>query len=78
MTNRSDSLLKAGYIGLASRVSVLRTWCGHGWVEGGRTYARFEFTVPVAQANVGLGLMYRVDAGDRGRWLLTGGSGWGF
>jgi hypothetical protein len=78
VTNRSGSLLKAGYIGFAYRLSVLRTWGDHGWVEGGRTYAGFEFAIPVAQANVGLGLMYRVDGGDRGRWMVTGGAGWGF
>jgi len=32
----------------------------------------------VAQANLGLGLLYRVDSGDGGRWLVTGGAGWGF
>jgi hypothetical protein len=77
-TNRSGSFLKAGFIGAAYKITVLRTWGDHGWVEGGRTYAGFELGVPVAQANVGLGLLYRVDGGDRGRWLVTGGAGWGF
>lgn len=77
-TNRSGSFLRAGYIGTAYKITVLRTWGDHGWVEGGRTYAGFEFGVPVAQANVGIGLLYRVDSGDGGRWLVTGGAGWGF
>jgi hypothetical protein len=77
-TNRSGSMLTAGYIGTAYRLTVLQTWGDLGWVEGGRTYAGFEFAVPVAQANVEIGLLYRVDSGDGGRWLVTGGAGWGF
>ena len=77
-TNRSGSFLKAAFIGAAYKVTVLRTWGDHGWVEGGRTYAGFELGVPVAQANLGIGLLYRVDSGDGGRWLVTGGAGWGF
>ena len=57
---------------------MLRTWGDNGWVDAGRTYAGFEFAIPVAQANVGIGLLYRVDGGDGGRWLVTGGAGWGF
>jgi hypothetical protein len=78
ITNRSGSLLRAGFIGAAYKLTVLRTWGDLGWVEGGRTYAGFELGVPVAQANVGIGLLYRVDGGDNGRWLVTGGAGWGF
>jgi hypothetical protein len=77
-TNTSGSLLRAGFIGAAYKATVLRTWGDYGWVEGGRTYAGFELGVPVAQANVGIGLLYRVDSGDGGRWLVTGGAGWGF
>ncbi len=77
-TNRSGSFLKAAFIGAAYKLTVLRTWGDLGWVEGGRTYAGFELGIPVAQANVGLGLLYRVDSGDKGRWLVTGGAGWGF
>ena len=77
-TNRSGSFLKAGFIGAAFKATVLRTWGDLGWVEGGRTYAGLEFGLPVAQANVGLGLLYRVDDGSGGRWLVTGGAGWGF
>jgi hypothetical protein len=77
-TNRSGSLLRAGFIGAAYKLTVLRTWGDSGWVEGGRTYAGVELGVPVAQANVGIGLLYRVDSGDGGRWLVTGGAGWGF
>jgi hypothetical protein len=77
-TNRSGSFLKAGFIGAAFKATVLRTWGDLGWVEGGRTYAGLEFGLPVAQASVGLGLLYRVDDGSGGRWLVTGGAGWGF
>jgi hypothetical protein len=77
-TNRNGSLLKAGYIGTAYMLTVLRTWGDNGWVEGGRTYAGLEFAIPVAQVSVGIGLLYRVDTGDEGRWLVTGGAGWGF
>jgi hypothetical protein len=77
-TNRSGSLLRAGYIGTAYKLTLLRTWGNHGWVEGGRTYAGVELGVPVAQANVGIGLLYRVDGSDDGRWMVTGGAGWGF
>ena len=77
-TNSSGSLLRAGYIGAAYKLTVLRTWGDYGWVEGGRTYAGVELGVPVAQANVGIGLLYRVDGGDDGRWMVTGGAGWGF
>jgi hypothetical protein len=77
-TNRSGSLLRAGYIGTAYKLTVLRTWGDNGWVEGGRTYAGIELGVPVAQTNVGIGLLYRVDGGDKGRWMVTGGAGWGF
>jgi hypothetical protein len=76
-TNRAGSLLRAGFIGAAYKLTVLRTWGDHGWVEGGRTYAGVELGVPVAQANVGIGLLYRVDSSDGGRWLVTGGAGWG-
>jgi hypothetical protein len=77
-TNRSGSLLRAAYIGTAYKLTVLRTWGDNGWVEGGRTYTGFEFGVPVAQAKVGIGLLYRVDGSSEGRWLVTGGAGWGF
>jgi hypothetical protein len=77
-TDRSGSFLTAGFLGTAYKLSLLRTWGDHGWVEGGRSYAGFELGVPVAQANVGIGLMYRVDGGDGGRWMVTGGAGWGF
>ena len=78
ITNRQGSLLRAGYIGFAPKLTLLRTWGDSGWVERGRTYAGVELGVPVAQASVGIGLLYRVDGGDRGRWLVTGGAGWGF
>jgi hypothetical protein len=77
-TNRSGSLLKAGFIGAAYKATVLRTWGDFGWVDGGRTYAGIELGVPVAQANIGVGLLYRVDDADGGRWMVTGGAGWGF
>jgi hypothetical protein len=77
-TNRSESFLRAAFIGAAYKLTVLRTWSDLGWVEGGRTYAGVEFGLPVAQANLGLGLLYRVDSGNGGRWLVTGGAGWGF
>jgi len=77
-TNRSGSFMKAAFIGAAYKLTVLRTWGDIGWVEGGRTYAGIEFGLPVARANLGIGLLYRVDSGDGGRWLLTGGAGWGF
>jgi hypothetical protein len=76
--NRTGTFLTAGFIGAAYKVSLLRSWGDIGWVDGDRTYAGVELGVPVAQANVGLGLMYRVDRGDGGRWLITGGAGWGF
>lgn len=77
-TNRKGTLMKAAFIGAAYKLTVLRTWGDAGWVEGDRTYAGFELGVPVAQANVGIGLLYRVDDGDKGRWMVTGGAGWGF
>lgn len=77
-TTRGGSFLKAGFIGAAYKLTVLRTWGDSGWVESGRTYAGFELGIPVAQANLGIGLLYRVDSGDSGRWLVTGGAGWGF
>ena len=77
-TNRSGSFLKAAFIGAVYKLTVLQTWGDLGWVEGGRTYAGVELGLPVAQAKLGLGLLYRVDSGDGGRWLVTGGAGWGF
>jgi hypothetical protein len=77
-TNREGSFMKAGFIGAVYKITVLQTWGDLGWVEGGRTYAGFEFGLPVAQANLGIGLLYRVDGGEGGRWLVTGGAGWGF
>ena len=76
-TNRSGSLMNKIFIGAAYKVTLLRTWGGLNWVEVGRTYAGLELTIPVAQAKVGLGVLYRVD-GEDGRWLVTGGAGWGF
>lgn len=77
-TDRSGSFLTAAFIGAAYKVTVLRTWGDLGWVEGGRTYAGLEFGLPVAQANLGIGLLHRVDGGDGGRWMVIGGAGWGF
>jgi hypothetical protein len=77
-TNQSGSLLRAGFIGAAYKLSVLRTWGDSGRIEAGRTYAGFEFSLALAQANIGIGLMYRVDGGNDDRWLVTGGGGWGF
>ena len=77
-TNRSGSFLKAAFIGAAYKVTVLRTWGDNGRVESGRTYAGFEFGLPVVQISLGLGLLYRVDGGDDGPWMVVGGAGWGF
>jgi len=77
-SNRSGSFLKAGFIGTAYKLTVLRTWSEHGWVPEGRTYAGFEFGVPVAGATLGIGALYRVDGGGGRRWTVTGGFGWGF
>jgi len=77
-TNRKGTLMRSGYIGTAYKLTVLRTWGDLGWVQGGRTYAGFEFGIPVAQANVGIGVLYRVDGGDEGPWMVIGGAGWGF
>jgi hypothetical protein len=77
-TYENGSLVNAVFIGAAYKVTVLRTWGDLGWVEEGRTYAGFEFDLPVARANLGIGLLYRVDGGAGGRWLVTGGAGWGF
>ena len=57
---------------------MLRTWGDIGNVESGRTYAGLEFGLLLAQANVGLGVLYRVDGGTDGRWMVIGGGGWGF
>jgi len=77
-TNREGSFMKAEFIGAVYKITVLQTWGDLGWVEGGRTYAGLEFGLPVAQANLGIGLLYRVDGGEGGMWLVTGGAGWGF
>jgi len=77
-TNRSGSFLKAAFIGVAYKLTILRTWSDLGWVPKNRTYAGFELGVPVAQANIGLGLLYRVDSGDGRKWTITGSVGWGF
>ena len=77
-TNRSKSLLRAGFIGATYKLSVLRTWGEIGNVESGRTYAGFEIGVVLAQTNIGIGLLYRVDGGTDGRWMFIGGGGWGF
>jgi len=77
-TDEHGALVNAAFIGSAYKVTVLQTWGDLGWVEEGRTYAGFEFDLPVARANLGIGLLYRVDGGAGGRWLVTGGAGWGF
>jgi hypothetical protein len=76
--NRTGSFLKAAFIGIAYKLSLLRTWGEDGWVPGDRTYAGFELGVPVARANLGIGLLYRVDDGDGRKWTITGSVGWGF
>jgi hypothetical protein len=77
-TNRRGSFLTAAFIGAAYKLTILRTWGEYGWVPQNRTYAGFELGVPVAQANIGLGLLYRVDNGDGRKWTITGSVGWGF
>ena len=77
-TNWSGSFLKAAFISAAYKLTVLRTWGEYGWVPKNRTYAGFELGVPVAQANLGIGLLYRVDSGDGQKWTITGSVGWGF
>ncbi len=77
-TNRSGTFLKAAFIGVAYKLTILRTWSDLGWVPKNRTYAGFEIGVPVAQANIGFGLLYRVDDGDGKKWTITGSVGWGF
>ena len=77
-TNRRGSILNAAFIGIAYKLTILRTWGEHGWVPPNRTYAGFELAMPVAQANLGLGLLYRVDGGDGRKWTITGSVGWGF
>jgi hypothetical protein len=76
--NRRGSFLKSAFIGAAYKLTVLRTWGNYGWVPGNRTYVGLELGVPAAQANVGLGLLYRVDGGDGRRWTITASAGWGF
>ena len=73
--------LTRAYIGLLYKATVLQTWGTDSLPLGpGRTYAGLELGMPVAQVGLGLGLLYRVDddGGDTGRWLVTGGVGWGF
>lgn len=77
-TGDRGRFLRAGYIGVAYKLTVLRTWGNLGWVPAGRTYAGFELGVPVAQASLGVGLLARVDGGDGRRWTITGSVGWGF
>jgi hypothetical protein len=77
-TNRSGSFLTAAFIGVAYKLTILRTWSNDGWLPANRTYAGFELGVPVARANLGLGLLARADGGDGGRWTITGSVGWGF
>jgi len=77
-TDLSGSFLKAAFIGVAYKLTLLRTWGDNGWVSGNRTYAGFEIGLPVARANLGLGVLARVDGGDGRRWTVTGSVGWGF
>ena len=70
--------MRVGCISTAVAATLLPTWGDRGWVEGGSSYAGLELEVPVPQACAGIGLLYRVDAGDRVRWLVTGGTGSGF
>ena len=77
-TNRSGSFLKAAFVGVAYKLTILRTWGDLGWVPKNRTYAGFELAVPIARANIGLGLLYRVDNGDGKKWTITSSVGWGF
>jgi hypothetical protein len=43
-----------------------------------RRYRSQDLGSPVAQVNLGIGLLYRVDGDDGERWTWTGGVGWGF
>jgi hypothetical protein len=54
-----------------------------GWELADSTAAvnaklNIELGVPVAQANVGRGLLVRVGGGDGRQRTVTGGVGWGF
>ncbi|MCU0304088.1 MAG: hypothetical protein MUC56_08540 [Thermoanaerobaculales bacterium] len=71
-------MLEAGYFGIAYKLSLLRTWGDLGWLAPDRTHAGVGLAVPVAQANLEIGLLYRLSGGDDGRWTMTGGVGWGF
>lgn len=77
-TDASGRWLTAGYFGLAPKLTLLRTWGDDGWLPGNRTYAGVELGVPIAQANVGIGVLARVDGGDGRGWTITGSAGWGF
>jgi hypothetical protein len=77
-SNRSGSFLKTAFTGVAYKLTFLRTWSDSGWVPDGRSYAGFELGVPAAGANVGIGLLYRVDGGDGRQWTVTASAGWGF
>ena len=77
-TGRDDRFLSRVYLALAVKATVLRTWGNVGPQAAGRTFAGAELEFSVARFNFGLGLLHRVDAATDGRWLVTGGIGWGF
>lgn len=77
-TGTSDSFLSRAYLALAGKFTVYRTWSDLGSLSAGRTFAGAELEFSIAQVNFGLGALYQVDRTNDGRWLVTGGIGWGF
>jgi hypothetical protein len=77
-TGPDDTFLSPVYLALAGKVTFYRTWNDVGSVTSGRTYAGAELEFSVARVNFGLGALYQINHTDGGRWLITGGIGWGF
>jgi hypothetical protein len=77
-TSQQDTFLSRVYLALAGKLTLYRTWNDIGPLDSGRTFAGAELEFSVARVNFGLGLLYEVNGADRGRWLVTGGLGWGF
>jgi hypothetical protein len=77
-TGPSDAFLSRVYLALAGKLTLYRTWNEVGSLTADRTFAGAELEFSVARVNFGLGVLYQISHTDDGRWLVTGGIGWGF
>ncbi len=68
----------AVFLGYGLRAALMRSYAPSSLVPPVATYGGVEGSFSIAHVSFTLGCLRRLDSGEGGHWLWTGGIGWGF